>query len=166
MKKIILGLVLVLLAECRSAEHQAAIDQCQIETGFKTPLEKMANNDTWRNCLVRNGWNREEIAREAAKQQAQKDQQERQVQAYMNQLRSTCRAFGFSENTDPFRNCLMSQHQSNIAAIQSQKQIDAANSAARATNDLAYMERMKAMNELTDRLNPNSNSYYLRNQGR
>ena len=49
---------------------------------------------------------------------------------YISKLKNTCSSFGFKEETKEFSNCLMQQHQSNIAIIQQQRQIQAANDAA------------------------------------
>jgi hypothetical protein len=49
---------------------------------------------------------------------------------YVAKLKNVCSSFGFKEDTKEFSNCLMRQHQNNIAIIQQQRQIQAANDAA------------------------------------
>jgi len=126
-RTLIIILASLILVGCVSAERKAAIEQCKIETGISSPLERLSNHDTWFACLVRNGWNREEIAREAANQQKQKQSEENQKRAYIDSLRNNCRGFGFKEGTTEFSNCLMTQHQNNITNAQMQGVIDSQN---------------------------------------
>jgi hypothetical protein len=162
MKKIFWGLIFLsgflTLTSCASPELKARFNSECNETIYPSAFDRAA-------CRVRIG-NEEREQRLAleqeARQKAQQEQQQRKVQAYLSELRNACRAFGFNENTDSFRNCLMSQHQANVAALQRQQQIDAANSAANSSAYLANQEYMRQMNEAFNRLNPNHPSYYLR----
>ena len=127
MLKFFFGFLLLILVGCTSIEQKAAIETCKTELGINSPIERMANYDTWYSCLVRNGWNKEEIARETAKRNAQKQAEENQKRAYIDSLKVSCRGFGFKKGTTEFSNCLMTQHQNNITNAQMQGIIDAQN---------------------------------------
>jgi len=158
MKKIFWGLIFLsgflTLTSCASPEVEARKDRECNSTIYSSYTDRVS-------CRNRID-NEERERRLVLEQKAQQEQQQRKVQVYLSELRNTCRAFGFSENTDPFRNCLLSQHQANVAALQRQQQIDAANSAANSAAYMANQEYLRQMNEAFNRLNPNHPSYYLR----
>lgn len=158
MKKIFWGLIFLsgflTLTSCASPELRARFNRECNETIYPSYTDRVS----CRMSIV----NEEREQKLALEQIAQQEQQQRKVQAYLSELRNACRAFGFNENTDPFRNCLMSQHQANVTALQRQQQIDAANSAANSAAYMANQEYLRQMNEAFNRLNPNHPSYYLR----
>jgi hypothetical protein len=149
MKKIFWGLIFLsgflTLTSCVSPELVARRNSdCSNNLSFSEKLS----------CIKRSD--------EAYYREKENAEKERKIKVYVSSLMNTCRTFGFSENTDPFRNCLLSQHQANVAALQRQQQIDAANSAANSSAYMANQEYLRQMNEAFNRLNPNHPSYYLR----
>lgn len=120
--------ILLILVGCStSVERKAAIEICKNETGISSPIERITNFSAWDSCLIRNGFYAEEIAREKAIKNAQKQAEENQKRAYIDSLKNNCRGFGFKEGTTEFSSCLMTQHQNNITNAQMQGIIDAQN---------------------------------------
>ena len=124
MKKIFWGLIFLsgflTLTSCVSPEVQARKDRECNSTIYPSYTDRvscrMRISEEIREQKLALQKEAEQVKEEAqqqaqrVKEEEQRELRQRKVQAYVNDLKNYCKAFGFNEGTDALSNCMMNQH--------------------------------------------------------